>query len=210
VKGKLCRDLGWPNGGLALLFLGLVRYGQGDLAGAEARIREGQALVRGAGDRLLIGMGLCYLGQVLVRRGEDRRAEELLVESLATLREAGTPWGVADALLELGHVARRRGDSARALELYHGGLATRWEIGSTGSYAEYLEALAALAPARLLGAAAALRESLGTPLPPVERPEHERLCAAIRARLGEQAFAAAWERGRTMELEDAVALALAT
>jgi hypothetical protein len=27
--------------------------------------------------------------------------------------------------------------------------------------------------------------------------------------LGEQAFAAAWERGRTLELEDAVALALA-
>jgi DNA-binding NarL/FixJ family response regulator len=43
---------------------------------------------------------------------------------------------------------------------------------------------------RLLAAAAALRGSLGAPLPPVCRAAYSRSVAAARAQLGEQAFAA--------------------
>jgi hypothetical protein len=46
--------------------------------------------------------------------------------------------------------------------------------------------------AMLLGAAHALREGLGAPLPPVDRAAHDSVLAACRAQLGETAFAEAW------------------
>ncbi len=62
--------------------------------------------------------------------------------------------------------------------------------------------------ARLLGAADALRDQLG-----VARLSHhvhgERVLAATRACLGEEAFAVAWTTGRAMLLEAAIADALA-
>jgi hypothetical protein len=63
--------------------------------------------------------------------------------------------------------------------------------------------------ARLFGAAEALREAIGTPLPPADRAEHDRSVAAVRTALGEEAFAAAWAEGRALTLEHAVAFALA-
>src|SRR5439155_8124727 len=51
----------------------------------------------------------------------------------------------------------------------------------------------------------ALRDSLGTPLPPVYRAGYERFLADARAQLGEQAFAVAWAGGRGMTWEQALA-----
>lgn len=59
--------------------------------------------------------------------------------------------------------------------------------------------------ARLWGAAGALREALGTPLPPVARADYERAVAAARTTSGERAFAVAWAQGRSMTPEQALA-----
>ena len=56
-----------------------------------------------------------------------------------------------------------------------------------------------------LGAAAALRETMGTPIPPVYRADYDRSVAAARAQLGEKAFAAAWAEGRIMTVEQVLA-----
>ena len=58
--------------------------------------------------------------------------------------------------------------------------------------------------ARLWGAAENLRETIGTPLPPVYRADYERSVAATRTQLGEQAFAATWQEGRNMTPEQAL------
>jgi hypothetical protein len=58
--------------------------------------------------------------------------------------------------------------------------------------------------------AEALREAIGAPLPPDERPDYEREVAHVRAQLDEAAFKAAWQEGRVMTLEEAVAFALAS
>ena len=42
----------------------------------------------------------------------------------------------------------------------------------------------------------------------VERGDHDQRAAALRAALGEAAFAAAWAEGRTMSLEEAASFAL--
>jgi hypothetical protein len=41
-----------------------------------------------------------------------------------------------------------------------------------------------------------------------ERDEHDRAVATARAELGEEAFAAAWEEGKKMTMEQAVEYAL--
>ena len=62
--------------------------------------------------------------------------------------------------------------------------------------------------ARLCGAAAALREDRGWPLPPAKRAKNDRTVAAARDALGEEAFEAAWDRGHELSLEEAVRDAL--
>ena len=59
--------------------------------------------------------------------------------------------------------------------------------------------------ARLWGAAEALREAIGTPLPPVECADYEAAIIAARTSLGENAFTIAWAQGRTMTPEQALA-----
>jgi len=58
--------------------------------------------------------------------------------------------------------------------------------------------------ARLWGAAEALREAIGAPMPPVYRATYEQAVALARAQVGEEAFAAAWAEGLAMPLEQTI------
>ena len=62
--------------------------------------------------------------------------------------------------------------------------------------------------ARLGGAASALRESIGSPQTPAEQETTDKTMGAVREALGGGAFAAAWDAGRAMTLEQAVEYAL--
>ena len=113
-------------------------------------------------------------------------------------------------------MAWQEGDAASATAHLTESLALRRELGERLGIAECLEGLATVAAgtgqperaARLLGAAEALREAIGAPLPPVDRPDHDDDDSATRAALGEAAFAAAWAAGRALTVEQAVAEAL--
>jgi hypothetical protein len=61
----------------------------------------------------------------------------------------------------------------------------------------------------LHAASDALRASLRAPIAPYARCEMERSIASARDALGGEAFAAAWEAGRRMRLDEAIAVALA-
>ena len=67
---------------------------------------------------------------------------------------------------------------------------------------------AALGAARLFAAAEAFREVIGAPRPPSEQEDHRRTLRRVRKMLDEEAFAAAWEEGRAMSLDEAVTYAL--
>ncbi len=58
--------------------------------------------------------------------------------------------------------------------------------------------------AQLWGAAEALREALGTPIPPVYRLDYERAVAKAHAQVSNETFAKAWAEGRTMTPEQAM------
>jgi hypothetical protein len=111
--------------------------------------------------------------------------------------------------LNQGDLRAARAPLAESLALYRG-------TGKLLGIAECLESLAGLAAAerrftragRCLGAAEALRETMGAPLPPSERAEYDRTLRAVRGGCGGEAFAAAWAEGRAMPLEQAVCVAL--
>jgi hypothetical protein len=62
--------------------------------------------------------------------------------------------------------------------------------------------------ARLLGAAAALRQRHAAPMAVYEADEYRTRRDALQARLGDQAFAAEWASAQAFTLEQAIALAL--
>jgi len=61
---------------------------------------------------------------------------------------------------------------------------------------------------RLFGAAEMLLAGDDDNLDPANRSVYDRSIAALRARLGDGAFAAAWVAGRALTLEQAIACAL--
>ncbi len=121
-------------------------------------------------------------------------------------------WGLVRTLASLGSVACEAGEYARASRLYEESLELGRRMGQGIVILICLEGLARVAvaqgrmerTARLCGAAAALREDKGWPLPPAKRAENDRTVAAARTVLGEDAFTAAWVRGHALPLEEAI------
>src|SRR5207302_6462528 len=90
------------------------------------------------------------------------------------------------------------------------------ELGGLRRIADALDAIAAAAggqghgepAARLWGAAEYLRETIGMPASRQWRETYARSAVAARHALGEEVFAAAWEEGRALTMEQAIDLAL--
>jgi DNA-binding SARP family transcriptional activator len=169
-------------------------------------------MFRELGDVEGAAWSLISLGTVARYQGEAERAAALLAESRALSEGIGFREGIAWCCEQLGLLAAVDGDPAaitllrRSLEL-HGELRDRWRMSSV------LEDLAAialvlgqgLAAARLLGAAEALREAIGTVIAPCERPQHVQTAAGVRAALGEEAFAAARRQGLLATMDELTA-----
>ena len=176
----LCRELGINRGiAYALMSLGAVAYKQGDNGRAILLHQESLALFREVGDRPNCALSLYNLADVLCDAGDHSRARALHAEALALFREVSHRWGM---IVSLEGLARTAAASATDPELLS-------------------------CAARLWGACAAARTALGVPLPPNEHATYEGAETALRAGLGEAAWAAARAEGHAMALEEAVALA---
>jgi len=124
---------------------------------------------------------------------------------------------LADALTLLGDHARHGGSYQIAAFHYADALALNYDRGSRLGMAQCLERVAHLASARgkqihtawFLGSAATIRRATGAPSRPTEERDLQTTVTAVRAHLGEAAFAAAWISGEALPQEEAIALALA-
>ncbi|MQA09068.1 MAG: AfsR/SARP family transcriptional regulator [Pseudonocardiaceae bacterium] len=152
-------------------------------------------------------------GLALGARKEGRLAdaEAHLKGCLETCRQLNAAHGIAWSLTELGFVAELRDDATAAIDWHAEGFAAARATGDPRTVARAVEGLAgarALAgrpdrAVQLLGTAAAARESVGTPLPPAERDDVDRIARRVRAALGEAAFAAEFDRGRALRADAA-------
>ncbi|MBA4115090.1 MAG: tetratricopeptide repeat protein [Rubrobacter sp.] len=207
------RDLGHKKGvSASLRELGFVAYEQGDHERAVRLHEQSLALAREFGTTFGIARSIRALADAVRGQGDLSRATTLLEEGLALSRGLENAWGIVRTLASLGSVACEAGEDARASRLYEESLELGWRVGFKHTILPCLEGLARVAVAqgrmervaRLCGAAAALREDTGWPLPPAKRAEHDRTVTAARGVLGEDAFAAAWVRGHALPLEDAI------
>jgi predicted ATPase/DNA-binding XRE family transcriptional regulator len=201
-----------------LMGLGRVALGQGEPARAQAHFADALALQQQIEDKNCSALSLRGLGEVALAQDDPGAARRLLEQSLALSREIGALDGNANVLGLLGRVALLEGDVERAGQLYAAGLRIMGELSNRRGIASCLEGWAEVAlaldrptrVARLCAAAAALREAIGAPLWPAERARYDRTVAAARTQLDASAFAAAWEEGRALSIEDAVTLAPAS
>jgi predicted ATPase/DNA-binding SARP family transcriptional activator len=199
----------------SLCCLGSVAHARGDYDAARTLYEQGLAIRQELGDKGGIAHSLYYLGSVAHDQGDNGTARTLYQESLALYRETGHSF-LIHVLGALGHVMREVGDYNQATTLYQESLRLRREQGDVLATACSLEDFAGLAgrqgqyerAVRLLGAVEALCASLGRTLPVGVKEECERTIAAAHAALSEEAFAATWEEGRAMSLEQAVEFAL--
>jgi predicted ATPase/DNA-binding SARP family transcriptional activator len=200
----------------ALTTLGGVAYDQGDLREARERWEQSLAQARAVGDPGEIARALGNLGEAHYHLGELESAAALHIEALALARQLGRANLEAFQLGDLGNVARRQGDLQRATALHRQALELKRALGARRQIAITLEDLAAVAAAegnamraaRLLGAAAAIREEIGTPQAIPERNATEQAVAEVRAALSEQAWAAAFIGGQALSVDQAIAYAL--
>jgi predicted ATPase/class 3 adenylate cyclase len=155
---------------------------------------------------------LVLLGQLMLQRDDQIQARALFEESRSSFKEAGDQAGMAEALDGLASVAAMQGDFVAACDLYQESFLILQRIQYKELISPCLEGLAAVAAEQgelvwaphLWGAAEALREAIGTPIPPVYRLAHERAVAKAHAQFGNEIFARAWAEGRTMTPEQAV------
>ncbi len=196
--------------------LGIVAWGQGRDERAASFFRESLAVARGLGNRQSMAMPLTNLGEMAQQRKDYDQAVALQEEALAIKRELGDPAGIANSLTVLGHVARLRGDHDRAMDLYGQALPLYRAAGYRSGIAEVLEGIAGVLHApgqaeqgvRLCAAAAALRDADGEVALLANRGPDATM-AALRAMVGEDAYAESWAAGLALPLEQAVAEAMA-
>ncbi|HEV2239021.1 MAG TPA: tetratricopeptide repeat protein [Ktedonobacterales bacterium] len=197
----------------ALQGLGNIARSQGDWAQAAVWLEDMLATFRQLNEPRGIAVALNDLAIVAVGRRDLERAATSYAEALVLARQVGDRELIAACLVGLGDLALRRGDVVEAEALQHEALALYRDLGDLRRCAEGLEEVARTAgvagrgerAARLLGAAAALRELRGAPQPPQERTDVEEAVAGARAALGEEAWATAFAAGRTLSLEAAIA-----
>jgi predicted ATPase/class 3 adenylate cyclase len=211
------RELGdLPSMASALGNLGMLAMTQGDYVAARSLYEQSLALKRELGLPASLAATLNDLAGLTYLQGDYEAARRLFEESLALRRQLGDREGIALSLGNLGSVALEQGDFAAAGALLREGLLLVRELGLQLAMAESLDGLARLAAAegqlaraaRLWGAAEALREALGAPQPLNEREAYDRQVAAARAAWDAASFAAAWEAGRALPLEQVLDEAL--
>lgn len=204
-----------PGAALALVNIAGALIHQTKYEKAERYLEESLALARGLQDHLLLTFILMTMGEMARYRGDYANAQALDEEAYTAATRAQHVQHIALALNNLGLVATRQGNFARALELHQESLEMYRTGGEIRFVPECLEGLAAALDASqesnkaaiLLGASDALRESIALPIPPIDRPDYERVLASVRAHLREN-FSSAWTVGRAMTMEQAMEYAL--
>lgn len=183
----------------------------GDLDRATTLYKEALALSREIGDMRGVAWMLCNLGMIGHATHHDGEVAALLQEAIAASQAIGDDICKAWCLTFLGRAAKDQGRYSQSGAIFAETLAIFCDIGHTDGIAFTLEGRAGLAAAqgdtrsaaRLFGAAEALRETINRPQLPYERD-----LEAPRLDRGSVMWLAAWQEGRALTLEQAIAYAL--
>jgi predicted ATPase/DNA-binding SARP family transcriptional activator len=153
---------------------------------------------------------------IALMRGDYEQAAALLEETLVLTEDLGNRMGHLWTRVHLGHILLRAGNLTEARATFAETAQNFHKDGSTIGVVFTLEGLAGLSvavgkperAATLIGWTDATREQIINPRPFLEQANVDRDIAAIMAKIGSSAFEVAYDAGREMTLDKAVALAL--
>jgi non-specific serine/threonine protein kinase len=195
-----------------LYSLALIASEEGRIAESQQLAEESLRWAKATGLSVLICNALSILGDLQYRRGDAETARSLWEEGLAGVREthARTHFMITP-LVQLGRLEWEHGNLTQARAL----LAEALALGHQASryhLAHVLEAIGEIvageaqpeAAVQLIGAAAAMRDAMGTPLWPTERARLDPAVGRARRLLGEASADAAWMRGWTEPVDHTV------
>jgi predicted ATPase/DNA-binding SARP family transcriptional activator/DNA-binding NarL/FixJ family response regulator len=216
---RLFKELGDKLGSaLALATIGLVAVGQGHLERGSALIQEAANLFLELGEEHFAAVTLSFSAVGWFGWGDHERAKRLAEQGLRLARKIGDAQATSIACCAGATVAQAEPDQERATGLLREGLERAAEAGNETNVAYCLQGLAAAAAsedevvhaARLWGAAEALLEKIEVAayIYAPDRSVYEARVSAARAQMDEAAWQAAWDEGRAMTPERAIAYAL--
>lgn len=189
---------------------------QGDFPTARKYNEQELAISREIGDEAIITVALASLGDLSIAEGDTAAARPLIEESLEISRRLGNKQVVITNLVNLGAVAYRERDWAAAYTHFTESLTIAQELGNKAIVSCSLDGFAALAAgsgnvkqaALLSGAAEQLRSSIGYEIELTERRFRDVYLKKVRAALDEKSFVAHFEKGKVLDLSEAVAFVL--
>jgi predicted ATPase len=206
---ELCTPLSDHKGLIrAHLLLGEAAIAVGDQDAARAYFDRALAQASQGGNLARQADACNMMGEVFRHRGDFRRASAWLWRSVKFSRAVGDPDRIGVALGSLGEVARDAGRPVQARRLYGAGLRRHAALGNNRLIAYHLEGFAAAAGLEhdgrqalvFLGAAQALRDQTGGPLPPAEQAILTRILAPALAPLTVRERQEALSEGRSQPL----------
>jgi predicted ATPase/DNA-binding CsgD family transcriptional regulator len=188
----------------------LYRYGialmlEGDAARARPLFERSIELFRQLGDST--GIALALQGLAFSRPpGGGPEARMQIEESLGILRGLGDRRNVTKVLVVAAEITVELGELEAAADQLAEALTLFVEFGDRWFWGWTLETAAQLAvsvgdperAARLFGAADAVWDTIGAPLPRKLRDRHDHVLAEVRSRLGDDRFEALRDEGRSL------------
>jgi tetratricopeptide (TPR) repeat protein len=195
--------------------LAMIATEESDWTKAKPLFEESLGAFRELGDEHYTLLATDGLAWVYGQLGDPERRRALHEDVLRRARAQSDEGVVAIQLDQLMRFALDEGRVQDALEMLKESLRINRDLDRPGGIVESLchfaEVLAAegraATAARLLSRADALRDEIGGG-PSWIGEMNEKTLTVIRAQLDEEAFAEAWEQGRALALDEAVALAL--
>jgi predicted ATPase/DNA-binding SARP family transcriptional activator len=204
------------NASIVLSNLGEVCHQQGRVDRAAELFEEALRLQRELDLPDGVAFDLTNLARVCLDLGEHERAAALSAQAVRIFRDMGNRLGLAGALAVLGLIETARDDPAQGAAYLRESLRLLAALDERSAMPEHLEYLAAALvrddraerAARLLGAAAALRERIDAPASSADREAVARTVDLARGALGEDRAKQAFAAGRALTLDAALAEAL--
>jgi len=192
---------------------GMARYEVGE--DGRASFEESVVLCRRAGDRRGAAAAAANIGVVALNAGEIDVARQLIGEALVVFRELGDRHAAVACAGNAGFIACLDGDGDGAFDLFRESLDVARRIGARPLMAYAILGLAFRATlagdperaAKLHGFFDAWCEELGAAVEALEAQLRTADHARLKELLGESSFDVAYQAGRALALDTAIALA---
>jgi predicted ATPase/DNA-binding NarL/FixJ family response regulator len=202
---------------IACAFLGHVARAGGQWDASADWHRRAEAGFRDRGNTPGVAWARHDLGLLARDHGDLRSAAELLRVSLRDFRDLDYPWAVAWSAWGLGTTLSAQGRPEEAGPLLAEALRIYTDVNDSRGVAQCLDALAHVASerahyesaARLIGAAAALRERVAARQPDTEQARTSAVERVLTRALGAQDADTLTQAGRTLPAQQVADLAMA-